>query len=60
MANIKTNCPICDAQISLADDAEESEIITCTECSNRIIVESIKDGQAILGEAPAVEEDWGE
>ena len=60
MSQIKAVCPICDGNISVDSDLQESEIISCTECQNRIVVESIKEGKAVLGEAPEIEEDWGE
>ena len=46
MINLQANCPICDAQVTLSDDTEESEVITCSECSNRIVVEGI-DGKKV-------------
>jgi alpha-aminoadipate carrier protein LysW len=57
---LKGKCPICDAEINLPEDTEESEIFTCPECNNRILVAKIENGKAILKEAPKVEEDWGE
>lgn len=56
----KSSCPVCDAVIELPADTEETEIITCPECENRLVVELIKDERLILGEAPEIEEDWGE
>lgn len=60
MANLEENCPICDAQVTLTDDIEESEVITCSDCNNRIVVESIEGTKVTLAEAPEIEEDWGE
>lgn len=60
MADIKTNCPICDAQISVPEGTVESEILTCEECENRIVVASLDEKGASLEEAPEIEEDWGE
>lgn len=60
MSNLQTNCPICDAQVNLPDNTEESEIITCSECSNRVVVENINNKNITLAEAPEIEEDWGE
>lgn len=57
---IKTNCPICDAQVTLEKNTEESEIINCPECKTRLVVTSLKEKSATLGEAPKIEEDWGE
>jgi len=53
-------CPICGGPITLAPNVEVSEIITCHECGNRVMVEAVSDGQAVLKEAPKVEEDWGQ
>jgi len=60
MNNLKGNCPICDCEINLPEGTEASEIVTCPECHNRILVAKIDEGGAILKEAPKVEEDWGE
>jgi len=60
MTNLTTNCPICDGEINLPKDLEESEIITCDECKNRVVVSSIAGSKVILEEAPEIEEDWGE
>jgi lysine biosynthesis protein LysW len=57
---LKGNCPICDCEINLPEETEETEIITCSECRNRLVVEKIEEGRVILKEAPKVEEDWGE
>ena len=57
---MKTNCPICDAEITLQKDTEESEIINCPECHNRLVVAKLDKNTANLEEAPKVEEDWGE
>ena len=57
---IKTHCPICDGQVTLAEKTEESEIISCPECQTRLVVAKIENTTATLSEAPKVEEDWGE
>lgn len=57
---IKTNCPICDAQVTLPENIEESEIISCGECHTKLVVAKIENKTATLQEAPKVEEDWGE
>lgn len=57
---LKTNCPICDAQVTLPKNTEESEIISCGECHTRLVVANINAKNATLEEAPKVEEDWGE
>lgn len=57
---IKTNCPICDGQVTLPEKTEESEIISCSECHTKLVVAKIENKAATLQEAPKVEEDWGE
>ena len=57
---LKTNCPICDARVTLPKGTEESEIISCTECHTKLVVAKIESKTATLEEAPKVEEDWGE
>ena len=57
---IKTNCPICDGQVTLPESTEESEIISCPECHTKLVVAKIANKTATLSEAPKVEEDWGE
>jgi len=58
--SLTANCPICDEEISLASDVEETEVIVCSGCSNRVVVASVSETGAVLEEAPAIEEDWGE
>lgn len=57
---MNSNCPICDARVSLAANTEVSEIVSCTDCQSRLVVAGVSGGSAILQQAPAVEEDWGE
>ena len=57
---MKGICPVCDAQVTLPKNTEESEIISCSDCHTRLVVSSLKDNNATLQEAPKVEEDWGE
>ena len=52
-------CPICDAQLQLTQ-VEESEVVVCSDCGSRLVVEEIRGERAVLVEAPEVEEDWGE
>lgn len=53
-------CPICAALLSRPVSIEETEILTCDECRSILVVERIDGTRMILGQAPAVEEDWGE
>lgn len=57
---MNTNCPVCDGKVKLGTDLMVSEVIECSECHRKIVVKSLKNGKAILAEAPHVEEDWGE
>ena len=59
MSNHKAQCPVCDADLTL-QDVEVSEIINCNECKTRLVVNSLSTSTARVGEAPAVEEDWGQ
>lgn len=52
------NCPVCEAEVELADDVEEGEIVECAECGSELEVLSTDPPE--LAEAPQEEEDWGE
>jgi len=60
MNNSKASCPICGGAILLTTDVEISEIITCSECYNRVVIEKIEGRDVILSEAPEIDEDWGQ
>ena len=60
MSDLKASCPICGGEILLPADIEVTEIITCNECYNRVVVEKIEGENVILGEAPEIDEDWGQ
>lgn len=51
-------CPVCEAEVTLADDVEEGEIVECDECGSELEVVSLDPVK--LEEAPEEEEDWGE
>lgn len=57
---MKTNCPICDAQITLPAGTFATEVIMCADCRNRLVVEQIDKREVVLSKAPEIEEDWGE
>lgn len=57
---IKSICPVCDAEVTLPEKTEESEIISCSDCHTRLVVATMNSGKVTLTEAPKVEEDWGE
>jgi alpha-aminoadipate carrier protein LysW len=51
-------CPECDAEVTLAADTMESEIVACPDCGAELEVASLEPPTLQL--APEVEEDWGE
>lgn len=51
-------CPECGAELELAPDVEENEIITCPDCGVELEVMSLDPITVEL--APLVEEDYGE
>ena len=53
-------CPVCDAVLSIPDDAAVGEIVSCGDCGADYEI-SKKDGSVIeIKEAETVGEDWGE
>ena len=60
MSQYKSVCPTCDAEVTVPKGTEESEIINCSDCKSRLVVEKIEKDQVMLQQAPAVEEDWGQ
>jgi alpha-aminoadipate carrier protein LysW len=51
-------CPVCAAEVSIANDALAGEVLACDDCGVEleiIALEPIK-----LAEAPTAEEDWGQ
>jgi alpha-aminoadipate/glutamate carrier protein LysW len=53
-----TQCPICDAELTLDDDVVKDELLECPECGTELVVTSINP--LAIEEAPQTEEDWGE
>lgn len=53
-----TQCPICDANLTLGDDLVAGELLECPECGTELEVESVEPVK--VAEAPTEEEDWGE
>ena len=51
-------CLECDAELELASDVEEGEIVVCPDCGVELEVLSVDP--ITLELAPEVEEDWGE
>lgn len=52
-----SNCPECDAELSLAD-VIQGEIVVCSDCGADLEVTGLKPLSLEL--APMEEEDWGE
>ena len=55
---VKTVCPVCEAEVKIADGTVVGELLDCSECGTELEVTST-DPIAIQ-EAPEVEEDCGE
>ncbi len=53
-------CPVCGGLIQPAGPLMAAEVIPCPECQSMLVVERLEGGLAGFGEAPRVEEDWGE
>ena len=53
-----TQCPECTAELELAPDVEEGEIVVCPDCGAELEVTGVDP--VTLELAPEVEEDWGE
>jgi alpha-aminoadipate carrier protein LysW len=51
-------CPECAADVTLADDVMEGEIVQCPDCGIELEVVSVNPPE--LNVAPEEEEDWGE
>ncbi len=53
-------CPVCAATVAPRVPVEETEILACPECQTRLVVDGFEGPRLVLGEAPRIEEDWGE
>ena len=53
-------CKVCAATLTIPENVEVSEIITCGECHTRLVIQKIETNKITVNEAPQVEEDWGE
>jgi len=51
-------CPVCAAEIKLANDAMAGELIVCDDCGAELEIVGLDPVK--LDEAPAAEEDWGQ
>ncbi|MCL4550958.1 MAG: lysine biosynthesis protein LysW [Bacteroidetes bacterium] len=55
---MKAECPVCGAQIELAADAVQGELIECPDCGTELEIITVNPPK--VQEAPQEEEDWGE
>jgi len=51
-------CPVCAAEVELADDAIAGELLVCDDCGAELELKSVEP--VVLAEAPTAEEDWGQ
>ena len=53
-----SECPVCGAEITLANDVVKGELLECDDCGSELEVVSLEP--ITLEEAPEAEEDWGQ
>jgi alpha-aminoadipate carrier protein LysW len=58
MRRIDMQCFECAADLDLAPDVEEGEIVVCPDCGAEWEIVSLDP--IVIEQAPEVEEDWGE
>ena len=51
-------CPVCAAEVAVANDAISGELLVCEDCGAEL--ELINVDPIELAEAPTAEEDWGQ
>ncbi|MGB9003646.1 MAG: alpha-aminoadipate/glutamate carrier protein LysW [Nitrosotalea sp.] len=54
------NCPECDANLKIPDDASVGEIVSCPDCGADFEIASKNGNVCELKHAEKVGEDWGE
>lgn len=54
------NCPVCDATLSIPDDASVGEIISCPDCGTDFEISKTDGSSMELKQAESIGEDWGE
>jgi alpha-aminoadipate carrier protein LysW len=54
------NCPECDADINIPDDASVGEIVSCPDCGADFEISKKEGSNVKLKQAESVGEDWGE
>ena len=55
-----TNCPECDAGLSIPEDADIGELVSCQDCGADYEIASRNGPETVLKQAESVGEDWGE
>jgi len=55
---MKTNCPVCDAEVVFDEGVEVGELVECDDCGSELEIVSLNPLE--VAEAPQEEEDWGE
>jgi len=53
-----SECPVCGAELALANDLVKGELLECDDCGTEL--EVIGLAPVVLKEAPEAEEDWGQ
>ena len=53
-----SQCPVCDADISVGDDLVVGELLECDDCGSELEIVSVNPLE--IKEAPEAEEDWGQ
>ncbi|MCW3998344.1 MAG: hypothetical protein NWF10_07235 [Candidatus Bathyarchaeota archaeon] len=53
-------CPDCDESLSIPDDTEKGEILSCPSCGLELEVKEINNDSVDLQELTIEGEDWGE
>ena len=53
-----SQCPVCDADVTLGDDLVVGELLECDECGSEL--EIVSTDPLKIQEAPEAEEDWGQ
>jgi len=53
-----SECPVCGAEITVANDIVKGELLECDDCGSELEVVSLEP--VTLEEAPEAEEDWGQ
>ena len=54
------NCPECDANLSVPDDASVGEIVSCPDCGTDYEITKKEGSDIEIKQSENVGEDWGE